>query len=567
MILSLSGISKSYGAERVLQNVAFILNAGEHAGLVGSNGVGKSTLLKIIIGEVEPDRGEVLVGKGIDIGYLPQAITEFGQKTVDDLLYESRGDLRQIESKLRELENQMHCSTGDSLKGVLSEYNDLGELFERRGGYEIDYKIDFVLNGLKLDHIQRDRQVATLSGGEKARVGLAMLLLRDPELLLLDEPTNHLDFFSLEWLEAYLLKYRGTLLAVSHDRQFLNRTVNKILEVSEYSREIKEYPGNFDSFLVSKSKERAKWEEDYKNQQKRIKELQHAMRAKSVIVGHDRAAPDADKIAYKFFGERVQKTVSRNVRSAAEKLLRIEANPIPEPPEQLRISPEFDPQSLEAEVPLHASRVGKSYAKRKILKGITFSLRFGDRVVLTGPNGAGKSTLLKILAGYEVADVGRVIMAPGVKISYLDQEQETLNLEETLIEAYAKDLPGNIDSWAAELFRYGLFLQDDLKKRIGDLSIGQRRKLQIARMIAERANILLLDEPTNYVSFDVLEEFEKALLSFKGCILAVSHDRWFTQRFAHTVWELDMNKFRIYPNGCEGYREAKEKLPSKPEGT
>jgi macrolide transport system ATP-binding/permease protein len=346
------------------------------------------------------------------------------------------------------------------------------------------------------------------------------------------------------------------LLAVSHDRQFLNRTVQTIIEIREHSRELKQYTGNYDAYQASKTLERARWKEEYERQQEDLKELRLAMKTKARQVGYNRPARDADKITHKFFGERVQRTVSRNVRSMEERLRRIEENPIPQPPEELRISPDFDPHVLEGKVPLIASGLSKSFDGRRILHDVSFAIGIDDRIVLLGPNGAGKSTLLKILAGLESPDSGDVIRNPSAKIGYLDQEQETLDLDAKVSDAYSHGLVGREEELFSDLFRYGFFTYEDVIKKVRELSIGQRRKLQIARLITERANLLLLDEPTNHISFDVLEEFEKALLKFAGPIIAVSHDRWFIQRFSQVVWELRDGQLIQRTDGFEGYRAA-----------
>jgi macrolide transport system ATP-binding/permease protein len=562
MLLSVSGISKSYGPLRVLNSVSFVLNGGERAGLVGPNGVGKTTLLRIILGQVEPDTGTATIPHGIEIGYLPQVISDFSGETIDDLIHESMGALRMLETRLRTLEKEMsQISDEGELQPILAEYTELSEKFERRGGYEIDYKIDMVLDGLELSYLPRSRRVATLSGGEKARVGLAELLLRSPELLLLDEPTNHLDFFALEWLEAYLQKQRAALLLVSHEREFLNRTVSSILEIAEHSREVKQYHGNYDAYIENKAIERKNWEEAYYSQREEIKHLKQVIQGKARQVGHNRPAPDRDKITHKFFGERVQKTISRNVSAAEEKLRRLQTSLIPEPPEEIQINPDFDPKALRGRFPLIASELHKSFGGRPVLEHISLTLRVDSRVVLLGPNGAGKSTLLKILAGLETPDQGSVSLAPTVSIGYLDQEQETLDPTKTAFQVCSEGLIRDKEELKAELLHYGLFTYEELIKSIGELSVGQKRKVQIARLIVQRANLMLLDEPTNHVSFDVLEQFERALMAFQGATIAVSHDRRFIERFASEVWELRNGKLVQHVGGLQDYLSAAERCP------
>lgn len=542
MQLSVSNISISFGIEKVLNNVCFVVGTGQRAGLVGANGVGKSTLLRIIVGDAEPDSGIVTLSAGAEIGYLSQATPIFDGETIDDLIYRSLGDLHILESRLRALEEDMGRLSGPGLDAHMVEYGELTRQFERRGGYDIDYRIDQVLHGLGLSHIPRDRVVATLSGGEKARVSLAALLLNSPDILLLDEPTNHLDASALDWLESYLAAYDGILLAASHDRHFLNNATNVILEIDEQKREMKEYVGDYDFYVEAKRRERQKWVESYRLQQEEIKSLRQEIR-ESHQIGHPGRAPkDNDKFAAGFFGGRQQHAISRNVAFAEERLRRIETNPIPRPSQELRISPEFDPTALGGTTPLAASGISKSYGDRLILDDVSLSLSPRSRIVVVGPNGSGKSTLLKILAGHERPDSGDVWVTRSAKLGYLSQGQETLDPTQTLLDAYREGLEGSTEELLSDLFRYGFFTYEDIAKKVGQLSVGQRQKLQIARLLAEHANLLLLDEPTNHISLDVLEDFEEALIAFPGPIVAASHDRRFIERFVGEQMELRAGK-------------------------
>lgn len=545
MLLAIDNISKAYGDNQVLNQVSFTLDAGQKIGLVGANGVGKSTLLKIIVGEVEPDGGRVSLHSAGEVGYLPQVLAVVDQQTIAQLIDSAQGHLTKIEARLREIEQIMTAANGE-LATLLVEYSTLTEEFERRGGYELAHRIEVVFAGLGIDHLPRDRTIATLSGGEKSRVGLAALLLGSPDLLLLDEPTNHLDFVALEWLERYLHDFRGGLLVVSHDRQFLNQTVQTIVEIDEHTKEAAQYAGNYDFYAQAKVQARAKWIESYWAQQEEIWELRKLIKAKSRQNPFARPPRDNDKFAYTFKAEKLQSSISRNMRNAEERLERIEADPIPKPPQVLTINPDFDPQQLVSKTPITVAEVSKAYGAHTVLHEISCTLEPESRIVIIGPNGAGKSTLLKIMAGVEQADTGHVMVAPSVVIGYLDQEQETLPAAQIVFEAYREGRNGDWEEFKAELLGYGLFTWPDLRKKVGALSVGQKRKLQIARLIARHANLLLLDEPTNHISLDVLEEFEEALLNFNGPVVAVSHDRRFIQRFAKDVWEVKDG--RLYTN-------------------
>jgi macrolide transport system ATP-binding/permease protein len=537
MLLSVAQVAKTYGPSRSLTDISFVIYDGEHVGLVGANGAGKSTLFRIITGEIESDTGRVTLASGAIAGYLPQQPPEPDGASVDDLVYEAVGELRQMEARLRELEACM-AAPDDDFETLLAEYGDVQERFDRRGGYDLDHRIDLVFAGLGVGHIARDREFVTLSGGEKTRILLAALLLRSPDLLLLDEPTNHLDFGAISWLEEYLASYRGTILAISHDRQFLNRTVTRIIEIDDRTRVAKEYAGNYDAYAATRDREMAQWEADYNAQQEEIRELKRAIRVSAREVAPNRKPRDPDKMAYDFKGARVDTAIARNVHAAAERLRRIETDPVLKPPTELRILPEFDSDTLRSEDTLTVSRLSKSFGSVRVLDNVTFTVGPGERVVIVGPNGAGKSTLMNIVMGRETADSGTVRLAQSARPGYLDQDGSTLDERLTVLDAFRAGLPGHEQDFINELFRYGLFQHDDLSKLVGQISAGQRRKLQIARLIAEQSNLLLLDEPTNHLSFDILEKFEHALRVFPGPILAVSHDRWFIERFNGHVWEL-----------------------------
>jgi macrolide transport system ATP-binding/permease protein len=538
MLLSVHNLSKAYGVITVLNNVSFIVNSNDRVGIVGMNGAGKTTLLRILVGQETMDDGKISFAPSLEVGYLPQTTPDFYGRTIQDLILESLGNLRQLEERMRQVEATMTTTSEDQLPTLLAEYDQLSTKFQDRGGYNLDYKIDTILIGLQLAYLPREQAVDTLSGGEKERIGLATLLLRSPDLLLLDEPTNHLDISSLEWLETYLSHYVGAIIVVSHDRQFLNRSVNQVFEIDEHSHQLKQYAGNYDAYASAKEAERAQWEEDYERQQEEIKELHKRIKETARRVAHNRPPRDNDKMQYDFFGGRVQQTISRGIRDAEERLKRIEADPIPKPPRRLQAHPYFNTENLQSRDVISVTGLGKSLGGRCILRDINFTLAPAARVVLTGPNGAGKTTLLKLIMGLETPGEGSVRVATGARIGYLPQEPDLPDLTKTVLEAYRYDQVGYEDEFVAKLIGYGLFRLEDISKTIGQLSVGQRRKLEIARLLAEQPNVLLLDEPTNYISLDVLEAFEAAALKFPGPVIAVSHDRLFMQRFGGKIWEI-----------------------------
>lgn len=538
MLLSAEKLSKSYGALAVLDGVSFTINAGERIGVVGANGAGKSTLLRLLTGKEQPDSGAVMCAPDVEVGYLRQAVPDISGQTVDALIQAAVAHLHRLAGRMRALEAEMGAAPKDTLGALLDEYGAISTRFQDAGGYETDHHIERVLAGLGVAQIPRERQIATLSGGEKARVALAALLLQTPDLLLLDEPTNHLDLAILDWLEDYLARYSGAILAVSHDRHFLNRAVNRIFALDDVTHQITRYQGGYDAYAAARVAERARWEDEYTRQQEEIQALRTRMREAARPVGHKRPPSDRDKMAYNFFGGRAQEAVARNIRSAEERLRRIEADLIPKPPKPMRFNPRFAATSLRSREVVTLNGARKAFGDRVVLRGVHAVVRPDARIILVGPNGAGKTTLLRLIAGLEAPDAGEARRAPSVEAGYLPQEPALPNREGTVFEAYRDGLAGPESSFIAGLIGHGFFRLEDMTKTIGQISAGQRRKLEIARLIAARPNLLLLDEPTNYVSLDVLEAFESAILSFPGPVIAVSHDRRFIERFGGEVWEL-----------------------------
>jgi macrolide transport system ATP-binding/permease protein len=424
-LLTVSNVSKSFGDTTVLHGVSLLVNRGDAVGLVGANGVGKSTLLKLVVGELAPDAGTVAVNPGCTLGYLPQALAAAEGQSVAQVIAAARGNLDALEERLRALEQAMAEADPLDLDTLLADYAVYAQEFEARGGYD-RHEADAVLAGLGLAGLDRSRPVATLSGGEKARLGLAALLLQAPDLLLLDEPTNHLDIAALEWLEGFLESWRGALLVVSHDRRFLDRTVRTIVEIDEHTREAQAYAGDYSFYAEAKAQARARQAAEYAAQQEEIRELRRIIKSKGRQVAHNRPPTDSDGFYYAFKGQRVDAAVARNVRAAEEKLRRIEADPLPKPPPPLEVNPEFDPALFGSKTPLAVEQVAKHYGARTLLEDVSCVVESRARIVITGPNGTGKSTLLKIMAGVLPPDAGRVHRAPGVRVGYLDRSRRRL---------------------------------------------------------------------------------------------------------------------------------------------
>ena len=546
MLLSVRSLTKTFGALPTLDAISFIVNSHERIGIVGSNGVGKSTLLRLLTGEEEPDAGTITYAPNVVFGYLPQSIPSFYGRTVQDLLLEAVGHLRQLEDRMRTIERDMSRVDETQVDALLQEYNEVVTQFQNLDGYEIDSKITIVLHGLHLSYLPQHQHVDALSGGEKVRLQLATLLLRSPDILLLDEPTNHLDFESMAWLENYLADYTGSALIVSHDRQFLNRAINRIYEIDEHTHTLKSYEGNYDAFVQAKTAERARWLEDYERQQEEIQDLRKRVKeAKQAAARvHYKPARDNDKFARHFFEQRVQGTSASKIKTAETLLARIETDPIPKPGEILRINSQFADETIRSQEVLRLINLTKSFGSHCLFNHVDFILTSSMRILLTGPNGAGKTTLLRLIIGEEEPDTGSIKIADSAHIGYLPQEPLLPDEHMTVIDAYRFGQIGYESDFIARLIGYGLFGLDDMHKTIQHLSLGQRRKLELARLIAQKPNVLLLDEPTNYISLDVLEAFEAALHDFSGPIIAISHDRWFIQHFKAEIWQLEHQQLR-----------------------
>ena len=438
----------------------------------------------------------------------------------------------------------------------------MSEEFDRRGGYDLAHRTAAVLAGLGVGEIAGERTLASLSGGEKARVGLAALLLQAPDLLLLDEPTNHLDFAALEWLEGFLQDFGGALLVVSHDRTFLNRTVQAIVEIDEYSREAKFYAGNYDFFAHEKALARTRWVEEYAEQQEEVRELRRFIQSKARQVGHNRPG-DGDKLAYNYKGGRVEATIGRNLPRGRGTAAPHRGRPHPQAATAAAHQPRLRPGAA-----------GQPHAAGRVA---------GDRRLRRPPRprrrdgGAGRARSRRHRRAercrqeHAAQGHGRPAQARcrrrspprrARSIGYLDQEQESLPADGTLYEAYAAGRIGEWEEIKGELMSYHLFTFPDLLKPVAKLSVGQQRKLQLALLMEARANVLLLDEPTNHISLDVLEEFEAALLDFRGAIIAISHDRRFIERFADQVWEMREGRLTRYLGGWAEY-VARRQIPGQ----
>ncbi len=515
--LTLRDVRKSYGERLLLDAVSLTIRPGERVGVVGENGAGKSTLLRMLAGREHPDDGDVVVTAG-SVGYVGQTPELPADHTVGDAIDAALADLRAMERRLRALEPTLDDPVH------LAEYGDLLTAFELRDGYQADARVDKAQHALGLAHIDRARRLGSLSGGEQARLGLACLLAAAPEVMLLDEPTNHLDATALTWLEDHLRGHRGTVVAVSHDRVFLERVATAIVEVDGDRRAVARYGDGYAGYLATKAAARRRWELAYERWTAEVDEVTESIATTAHRVAPGRAMKDRNKMSYGMIGDRVQASESSRVRNARERLRRLREDPVPRPPDPLRFAGRLaggDPP--ETVVALHDVRV----ADRLLVPD--FAVGGRQRVLVHGPNGAGKTTLLRVLAGALDPDEGHV--ARRGRIGYLAQEIPADRPGRTLLAAFADGRPGPPEEHAGALMSLGLFRPADLRVPVGALSAGQRRRLALARLLGGRLDLLLLDEPSNHLSLSLVEELEEAMDAFAGALVVVSHDRALRRRF------------------------------------
>ncbi|MFC7548886.1 ribosomal protection-like ABC-F family protein [Plantactinospora sp. GCM10030261] len=536
--LTLRAVTKSYPGRLVLDQASLTVAPGERIGIVGENGSGKSTLLRLIAGREPADGGEITVTADDGLGYLPQTVDVPSGWTVQRAVDNALADLRALERRLREL--AVDLSTEDQLNA----YGETLQAFEDRDGYRADARVDQALHGLGLGHLERDRPLTGLSGGEQARLSLACLLASDPGTLLLDEPTNHLDDTALAWLEDRLRRHRGTVVAVSHDRLFLDRIATAIVEVDAGA--VVRFGNGYAGYLAGHATARARWEQAYQQWCAETARLREYAATTAHRVAPDRPIKDNNKVSYDRHGGRVQQSIASRVRNAEERLRRLTENPVHPPPPPLRFTAQFagDGPADHGTSPLVQVR-GVAVADRLVLDEVRVDA--GDRLLVHGPNGAGKSTLLRVLAGDLRPDRGAVSRRG--RIGYLRQEVPADRPRQTLLAAFAAGRAGPPDEHRDRLLSLGLFDPGSLDQPVGVLSIGQRRRLELARLVTDEFDLLLLDEPTNHLSLTLVEELEAALEDYPGAVVAVSHDRALCRRFGGRRIELRAGRLVDTPTG------------------
>lgn len=534
-ILSAEKISKSYNTVTLFEHIHFHINPTDVIGLIGSNGVGKTTFLRILAGITNPDEGKIIVSPHLKIGYLPQEplISAEDNLTVKRYLEDATANLGKLSDMIATIADQLNENPTD--KVLLETFGNLQEQFEQQGGYTFDYRMESILEGLSLHAKIIDSKFIELSGGQRARIALAAQLLQQPDLLLLDEPTNHLDLKGIEWLEDYIQKYPKGVVITSHDRKFLDQTARTIVEIPGDKAPFIRFGGNYSNYLIEKEIMRERKEAGYLDHKEEVTQLKRLIRTQSFSKKRVTKAKDNNKMAYDHNGERHQQQQSRTIAQAKEKLQKLEKTAPKRPPLRSQIWLNFTPTILRSECAIEINKLSFGYGDNLLINNLSLDIYNGERICIVGANGSGKSTLLKLLAGTLSPSTGAINLAPTASIAYLSQHSETLSPNQTVIKEYKRTHHADDALLRKELAMCGLFGDERVHTLVADLSYGQKQKLKIAKLVASNANVLLLDEPTNHLDLETLESLENALLQFEGIIITATHDRWFIEQIGTTT--------------------------------
>lgn len=541
IVCSVNQVKKMYGGSSIFENISFEIQEKDRVGLVGRNGSGKTTLLKLLSGKETPDSGQIHWKKGSQIGYLAQIPDFQNRSTTKEVLRTAFLELLEIEEKMKQLEMEMSNQTnGEKLEKLINDYGDLQDYFALKGGYEIEANIDKIVNGLNISNLL-DKFYSDLSGGEKTKVGLALILLKKPDLLILDEPTNHLDLMAVEWLGNYLQNYSGTVVIVSHDRYFLDEVVNKILDLED--GEIECYHTNFSGFVKEKEERLLREFHAYEEQQKKIKKMKEAI--KRLREWANRAYPPNEGLHKR----------ARSMERALERMEKLNRPLL----NRRKMILEMDSSDRSGNDVIMLTGVSKRFREKQLFEDVHMHVTYQERAAIVGENGTGKSTLIKLILGHLQADKGGVRIGSNVKIGYLSQHIFSDIADETIIEAFRNEVSVS-EGEARQILARFLFFGHMVFRKVSQLSGGERMRLRLAQLMYQDINLLILDEPTNHLNIESREVLEEALEGYNGTILAVSHDRYFLNKLFEKIYWIESKEVHCFEGN---YNWAREKMIAK----
>lgn len=523
--LSLRNVEKYYGATRILEDITFNIKTGQKIGVIGLNGSGKTTLFKVICGAEKYENGKIDIRKNATIGYLEQMPETLEKYKVIDILYSAFEDVLDVRDKMLQLENKMQILQGKALENTISKYGELQGKFEHMGGYDIEKNIKYVCMGLKIDEDMRERTFNTLSGGEKTTILLGKILLQKSDILLLDEPSNHLDIESIEWLEGYLKEYKGAVLIISHDRYFMDRVVKKIIEIEKGKSTV--YHGNYSCYIKEKKNRHTRKLTLYNIQQKKMMSIKNSI---------DRLRRwEMRGGSGKFYIK------ATSMQKRLDKIVKIEKPAV----EAKKINIDFTLRDKEVNEVLEIKGLSKAFDNKMLFENLDLKVEYGEKLAIVGRNGTGKSTLAKILLNECEANKGTIKFGEEAKIGYLAQNVTFKSNEQTVLDAFREDLTISQQQARSALAKF-LFTKDEVFKKIGILSGGERSRLRLCKLMQQDINLLILDEPTNHFDINSREMIEKSLMDFEGTIICISHDRYFINKIAEKIVELTKDGVRQY---------------------
>lgn len=544
VVISASGIEKAFGIDNILSNCSFHINQGDRVGIIGENGAGKSTLLSILSGELASDAGDLFRSSTMTLGHLKQRDAFHSEKTVYEEMLSLFSAQLQMEQVMDALSHQIgeRSAKGEEVAALLHDYADLQDRFAQANGYGFRSEVNGMLSKMAFPEAYYHKKISTLSGGERTRLALAALLLQKPDLLLLDEPTNHLDIGTLTWLEQYLKSYTGTIVLISHDRYFLDQTVGRIFEIA--STNLTVYEGNYSTYLVKKQQKDSDASRQYERQQKEIARQEEIIR--------------------RFKGHGTEKLVKR-AQSREKRLAQLDRL---ERPEQGtgHMSIRFQQDFKSGNDVVRCSELSMSFEQhghyRQLFQNVSFDLKRGERICLVGPNGIGKTTLLKLMMGLLSPDTGEIETGHNVVFGYYDQDQQFADGQRTVLGEMMESYPSYTQTELRSLLGRFLFHNDDVFKRIEELSGGERARVALLKLMLSGANVLLMDEPTNHLDIGAKEAFESALLSYPGTLFVISHDRFLLNKIPTRILELTTHGIGNFLGTYDYYMEKKQSIAS-----